>query len=29
MLEKVKEAFDTNGIEIPYNQLDLHIKDKV
>ena len=29
MLEKVKEAFDTNGIEIPYPQLDLHVRDGV
>ncbi len=24
--EQVKEAFDENGIEIPYNQLDVHVK---
>ena len=24
--EQVKEAFDKNGIEIPYNQLDVHVK---
>lgn len=29
MIESVKEAFDENGIEIPYNQLDIHIKDVV
>lgn len=27
LLEKVKEAFDKNGIEIPFNQLDVHIKN--
>jgi small conductance mechanosensitive channel len=27
MLEKVKEAFDENGIEIPFNQLDVHVKN--
>lgn len=27
MLEGVKKAFDGNGIEIPYNQLDVHIKN--
>lgn len=26
LLEKVKAAFDENGIEIPYSQLDVHIK---
>ena len=26
-IEKVKAAFDENGIEIPYNQLDVHLKD--
>lgn len=26
MLESVKKAFDMNGIVIPYNQLDVHIK---
>ena len=26
MLERVKKAFDDNGIEIPYNQLDVHLK---
>jgi len=25
LLEKVKEAFDANGIEIPFNQLDVHV----
>lgn len=25
LLEKVKELFDENGIEIPYNQLDVHV----
>lgn len=25
LLEKVRDAFDTNGIEIPYNQLDVHV----
>lgn len=29
MIEAVKECFDENGIEIPYNQLDVHIKEKV
>ena len=29
MVEAVKECFDENGIEIPYNQLDVHIKEKV
>lgn len=28
MLENVKEAFDKNGIVIPYNQLDVHVVDK-
>ena len=23
---QVKEAFDENGIEIPFNQLDVHVK---
>ncbi len=27
LLEQVKLAFDKNGISIPYNQLDVHIKD--
>jgi len=26
LLEKVKAAFDENGIEIPFNQLDVHVK---
>ena len=26
LLENVKEAFDKNGIEIPYGQLDVHMK---
>ena len=26
VLESVKTAFDKNGIEIPYNQLDVHLK---
>ena len=26
VLESVKASFDTNGIEIPYNQLDVHVK---
>ena len=26
ILEAVKTAFDKNGIEIPYNQLDVHVK---
>ncbi len=25
LLDKVKEAFDNNGIQIPYNQLDVHV----
>jgi small conductance mechanosensitive channel len=28
ILEAVKKRFDENGITIPYNQLDVHIKDK-
>jgi len=28
LLEKVKLAFDEKGIEIPYNQLDVHITNK-
>ena len=28
MREKVKRAFDEAGILIPFNQLDIHIKDK-
>ncbi|MBR7142940.1 MAG: mechanosensitive ion channel [Clostridia bacterium] len=27
LLEGVKKAFDENGIEIPYNQLDVHVKN--
>ena len=27
MLERVKKAFDENGIEIPFNQLDVHLKN--
>ncbi len=27
MLENVKKAFDKAGIEIPYNQLDVHLKE--
>ncbi len=27
MLENVKIAFDNNGISIPYNQLDVHVKN--
>lgn len=29
MTEAVKAAFEENGIEIPFDQLDIHIKDKV
>ena len=28
MQETVKQTFDANGIEIPYEQLDVHIKEK-
>ena len=28
IMERVRVAFDENGIEIPYNQLDVHIKEK-
>ncbi|EXM39737.1 mechanosensitive ion channel protein MscS [Ruminococcus albus SY3] len=28
ILQKVKEAFDENGIVIPFEQLDIHMKDK-
>ncbi|MBQ8320998.1 MAG: mechanosensitive ion channel [Clostridia bacterium] len=28
VLESVKTSFDKNGIEIPYNQLDVHVKEK-
>ena len=27
ILEQIKLEFDRNGISIPYNQLDVHIKD--
>ena len=27
-IENVKKAFDENGIEIPYNQIDVHINNK-
>ena len=27
VLERVKEKFETNGIEIPFNQLDVHMKN--
>ena len=27
MLERVKKAFDEEGIEIPFNQLDVHVKN--
>lgn len=27
LLEEVKKAFDRNGIEIPFNQLDVHLKN--
>ena len=27
VLEAVKKEFDKNGIEIPFNQLDVHIKN--
>ncbi len=27
LLEAVKKAFDANGIEIPFNQLDVHVKN--
>ncbi len=27
LMSSVKSAFDVNGIEIPYNQLDIHIKN--
>lgn len=29
LLESVKEQFDNNGIEIPYKQIDVHIKDVI
>ena len=28
VIEAVKKAFDEKGIEIPFNQLDVHIKEK-
>lgn len=28
MTEAVKAAFDENGIEIPFDQLDIHVKEK-
>ncbi len=28
VMESVKKAFDANGIQIPYNQLDVHIDNK-
>ena len=28
VLEGIKEAFDANGIEIPFNQLDVNIKNQ-
>ena len=28
VIESVKKAFDENGIQIPYNQLDVHIDNK-
>ena len=28
MQESVKNAFDNNGIEIPFEQLDVHIKER-
>ncbi len=29
MMEQIKLAFDEAGIEIPYNQLDVHIKKEM
>ncbi len=29
MLEKIKLTFDEEGIEIPYNQLDVHVKGQI
>ena len=29
VLKLIKQTFDTDKIEIPYNQLDIHLKDKV
>lgn len=28
LLERYKEVFDRNGVEIPYNQMDIHIKNE-
>ena len=28
ILEAVKKSFDENGISIPYNQLDVHVKNE-
>ena len=28
LLEQYKEAFDNAEIEIPYNQIDVHVKEK-
>ena len=28
LLEQIKAEFDKNGISIPYNQVDVHIKEK-
>ena len=28
MIESVKSSFDENGIEIPFSQLDVHIKEQ-
>ena len=28
MMESIKKSFDNSNIEIPYNQLDVHIKNK-
>ena len=28
LMEKVKEAFDANNIEIPFNQLDVHMQNQ-
>ena len=27
LLEQIKRAFDANGIEIPYQQMDVHVKN--
>lgn len=29
LMEQIRVAFDKNGIEIPFNQLDVHIKEKL